>query len=122
MCIGGRYMEKKTVNIDFAGDLGGIERAEKMERKRVNIVLDEDIHGEGIKLAESLRMDFSALVNLMLEAALSAEERDNMVASMYATILRRRGFIVTKNSGELRGDKRQDEHVQKGKKGLKNKR
>jgi len=108
-------MEKKKMNIGFTGDLGGIERAEKVERRRVNIVLDEDIHIEAVKLAESLRMDFSALVNLMLEAALSAEERDNMVASMYATILRRRGFIVTKDSAELKGEKWHREQAKKRK-------
>lgn len=98
-------MDKKKMKIGFAGDLGGIERAEKVERRRVNVVLDEDIHKESVKLAESLRMDFSALVNLMLEAALSAEEQDNMVGSMYATILRRRGFIVTKDPTQLKGEK-----------------
>ena len=94
-------MDKKKVKIGFVGELGGIERAEKVERRRVNVVLDEDIHRESVKLADSLRLDFSAFVNLMLEAALSAEEQDEMVGSMYATHLRRRGFIVTKDHDEL---------------------
>jgi hypothetical protein len=110
-------MEKKrTMNIDYKGDLAGVERAEKVERRRVNVVLDEDIHIEGVKLAESLRMDFSALVNVMLEAALSAEERDHMVTSMYLTILRRGGFIVTKDPRDLKGEKLQREQAEKKKK------
>jgi hypothetical protein len=108
-------MEKKKINIGFTGDLGGIERAEKVERRRVNVVLDEDIHVEAVKLAESLRMDFSAFVNLMLEATLSAEERDHMVASMYATILRRQGFIVTKDHSKLKGEKWHREQAKKRK-------
>ena len=115
-------MEKKEMNIRVAPNLEGIERARKAERRRVNVVLDEDIHEEGVKLAESLRLDFSALVNLMLEAALSAEERDNMVSSMYATILRRNGFIVTKNPDKLKDEEWQRDHVKKGKSSLKNKR
>jgi hypothetical protein len=107
-------MTKKTTRV--RPELNGVERDEKVARKRVNVVLDEDIHEEGIKLAESLRMDFSALVNVMLETALSAEERDTMVTSMYATILRRHGLIVTKDHSKVKDEKWHREQAKKRKK------
>ena len=103
-------MEKKKVNVGFEDSLEDDWRADKVERKRINVVLDEDIHRESVKLAARHRLDFSAFVNLMLEAALSAEEQHLMIGSMYATILRMRGYNVCKdpNSLKIEIEKRDD--------------
>lgn len=109
-------MEKKKINIAVGGGMReDIMRAEKAERKRVNVVLDEGIHKESVKLAERLRLDFSTFVNLMLEAALSGEEQDQMVASMYATVLRRRGYTVVKGTDASKGEKQGREQAKKRK-------
>jgi hypothetical protein len=94
-------MKKKKLNISFEKFPTDIVRDQEVLRKRVNVVLDEDIHKESIKLAEFYGFDFSSFVNLMLEAALSAEEQDHMISSMFASMLRRRGFMVTKDSPEV---------------------
>ena len=109
-------MKKNVVNIRLRDDAVAIARDENVERRRVNIIIDKDIHVQAVKLAEGLRLDFSTLVNLMLEAALSAEEQNNMVESMFATMLRRTGFIVSRNPDGVKDKKAHNEQSQKKKK------
>lgn len=79
-----------------------------MTKKRVNIVLDEDVHRDSVNLAKSFGYDFSSFVNLMLETLLSPEEiegKEQLLTEMFVKELRGRGFIVKKNALQLKGEK-----------------
>lgn len=87
-----------------------------MKKKRVNIVLNEDIHRESVKLAKSFGYDFSSFVNLMLETLLYPEKiegQEELLTEMFAKELRGRGFIVAKGALQFKGEKWHRERAEK---------
>jgi antitoxin component of RelBE/YafQ-DinJ toxin-antitoxin module len=90
-----------------------------MTKKRVNIVLDEDVHRDAVTLAKSFGYDFSSFVNLMLETVISPEEiegQQELLAEMIVKEIRGRGFNVTKESLKPRAEKWNREQGEKRKK------
>jgi hypothetical protein len=87
-----------------------------MTRKRVNIVLDEDVHKESVKFAVKAGWDFSEFVNLMLETFLYSEDmevRKALIKGMFEMEGRKRGFIVTKDTLKLKGEQWHHEKAKK---------
>jgi len=79
-----------------------------MTKKRVNIVLDENVHKEGVIVAAKAGWDFSEFVNLMLEFFLYTEDiegRDALLKGMFEMEGRKRGLIVKKDALEVKGEK-----------------
>jgi antitoxin component of RelBE/YafQ-DinJ toxin-antitoxin module len=89
-----------------------------MSKKRVNIVLDENVHRYAVTLAKSFGYDFSSFVNLMLETVISPEEiegHQELLAEMIVKEIRGRGFIVSKDALKPRGEKWHGERTEKRK-------
>jgi antitoxin component of RelBE/YafQ-DinJ toxin-antitoxin module len=87
-----------------------------MKKKRVNVILDENIHKESVRLAKSFGYDFSSFVNLMLETLLNPvdiEGQEQLLTEMFVKELTSRGFTVTKGALQLKGKKIQRQYVKK---------
>ena len=87
-----------------------------MGRKRVNIVLNEDVHKKGVMYAAKAGWDFSEFVNLMLETFLHSEDKELVLGwlkEMFVMEGRRRGFTISKDALQL---KEGQTHQEPGKK------
>lgn len=90
-----------------------------MGKKRVNIVLNEDVHKEAVIFAARGGWDFSEFVNLMLETFLYSEDKEvfeAMLKGMLATEVRRHGFAIEKDALQLKGEQLHREKSKKRKK------
>jgi hypothetical protein len=87
-----------------------------MTKTRVNIMLDEEIHKDSVKLAKSYGYDFSSFVNLMLDTLLNpvnVEDIQPLMREMIIRELNNRGFFVPSDALQIKGA--QGHHEQAGK-------